>query len=254
MSAFLFTAMPGVWDGGTGSDWFTTMASKYGRGKALGSWSWSTHRVHGFQAGDRAYLLLQGSGRRGIIGSGFVKTGEVTPGEDWANSIEIEWDAFIPTEEALPTETLKVVAPSTSWRPGNSGTAIKPQDEAAVEAAWARHLAQRAAHPESAPRTVKVDRGYTTALHKVRLHQQRFRALLLQHYAHECAYCGTDLLTILEAAHLVPDAEGGEASVENGRLLCANHHRALDAGLIKWNGKRFTRNRKPAVPPLPSKP
>jgi hypothetical protein len=52
-------------------------------------------------------------------------------------------------------------------------------------------------------------------------------------------YCGLDIPEILEAAHVIPDSEGGAASTENIRVLCANHHTALDAGLIVIDGDEF---------------
>lgn len=73
-----------------------------------------------------------------------------------------------------------------------------------------------------------------------RTSQQQFRALLLDRQVNECVICGIDVLDVLEAAHLVPHAKGGTASLDNGRLLCANHHRAYDAGLYRWNGAEFT--------------
>ncbi len=69
--------------------------------------------------------------------------------------------------------------------------------------------------------------------------QQEFRALLVRRYPVRCAVCGLDVECVLEAAHLVPHAAGGRASVGNGRLLCANHHRAFDSGLLRWTGERF---------------
>ena len=36
-------------------------------------------------------------------------------------------------------------------------------------------------------------------------------------------------VAILEAAHLIADADGGLPTVENGRLMCPNHHKAFDA-------------------------
>lgn len=72
-----------------------------------------------------------------------------------------------------------------------------------------------------------------------RTSQQAFRRLLLDTTARECVICGIDVPEVLEAAHLVPHARGGAASSENGRLLCANHHRAFDAGLYQWTGSEF---------------
>lgn len=72
-----------------------------------------------------------------------------------------------------------------------------------------------------------------------RTSQQKFRSLLLENFPNECAICGIDVVEVLEAAHLVAHAEGGAASLNNGRLLCANHHRAFDAGLYVWTGSTF---------------
>lgn len=66
-----------------------------------------------------------------------------------------------------------------------------------------------------------------------RTSQQAFRCLLIDQGPQECAICGIAVLEVLEAAHLIPHARGGAASSENGRLLCANHHRAFDAGLYE---------------------
>lgn len=83
-----------------------------------------------------------------------------------------------------------------------------------------------------------------------RTSQQRFRALLLRTQPNECAICGITLLDVLEAAHLDPHARGGAASVENGRLLCANHHSAYDARLYKWTGTEFIWDRPESEPQL----
>ena len=72
-----------------------------------------------------------------------------------------------------------------------------------------------------------------------RTSQQEFRRRLLGSAPNECAICGLTLLDVLEAAHLVPHARGGSASEANGRLLCANHHRAFDARLYRWTGQAF---------------
>lgn len=259
MTSFLFTAMPSAWDPeSTDPEWLDDMAERFSQGRPLGVARWSTTRKSGFTPGDRAYLLVQGSGQRGIIGSGHIVTGEVFEDDDWwgdagsALYVDIQWDAFLPITDALPTPHLEDIAVNTWWRPQGSGTAIKPQDDAPVEQAWIGHLTGHDRTQTSVlSSTPKVERAYRMALTKVRLHQRRFRALLLLHYPSECAYCGFDVLEVLEAAHLVADAAGGQSSVDNGRLLCPNHHRALDAGLLRWNGKSFSLS-DPARPVAPA--
>ena len=66
-----------------------------------------------------------------------------------------------------------------------------------------------------------------------RLHQDRFRAAVLDAYAERCAICRLRRLPLLDAAHIVPDREKlGEAKVPNGLALCKLHHAAFDANLI----------------------
>lgn len=72
-----------------------------------------------------------------------------------------------------------------------------------------------------------------------RTSQQAFRQHLLDSGERECAICGLDVEEVLEAAHLLPHADGGRASNDNGCILCANHHWAFDAGLYKWTGCHF---------------
>ena len=61
---------------------------------------------------------------------------------------------------------------------------------------------------------------------------------------------------ILDVAHIEPDSEGGAASVANVRLLCANHHRAFDRGLLIWEPQQELFTQAPesrAVPPIPQR-
>ena len=74
---------------------------------------------------------------------------------------------------------------------------------------------------------------------RVRTSQSRFRRLLLTHQPHKCAYCGLDFAAVLEAAHLIPHGRGGPASLDNGRLLCPNHHKAFDLGLMRCTADGF---------------
>src|SRR5215212_1005505 len=65
-----------------------------------------------------------------------------------------------------------------------------------------------------------------------RLGQQRFRFKVFKRYGYACALCGISVAEVLDAAHLVPDRKKGSHDPKNGIVLCAVHHRALDAGLF----------------------
>lgn len=87
----------------------------------------------------------------------------------------------------------------------------------------------------SSEEAVEFERRYTERVTRSRLHQAKLREAALRHYTPAaCYHCGLDVVDVLEAAHLEPDSAGGAASVSNIRLLCANHHRAFDRGLLTW--------------------
>lgn len=76
-------------------------------------------------------------------------------------------------------------------------------------------------------------RAYATASVKVRLHQQRFRHLVIAAYREACAICRIRHLELLDAAHILPDRdERGRPEVPNGLALCKIHHAAYDASIL----------------------
>jgi putative restriction endonuclease len=78
-----------------------------------------------------------------------------------------------------------------------------------------------------------IDRGYVVRETRIRLHQGRFRALVLPAYRERCTICRLKELRLLDAAHIVPDSDpAGAAAVTNGLSLCSIHHRAFDQDLV----------------------
>jgi putative restriction endonuclease len=71
----------------------------------------------------------------------------------------------------------------------------------------------------------------------VRLHQGRFRAIVLPAYGNQCAICRLRNRELLDAAHIrVDSAVDATASVTNGVSLCTIHHRAYDQDLVGVDG------------------
>ena len=67
----------------------------------------------------------------------------------------------------------------------------------------------------------------------MRLHQDRFRGIVLPAYREQCAICRLKEVRLLDAAHIIGDAsERGEPVVSNGLSLCTIHHRAFDQDLV----------------------
>jgi putative restriction endonuclease len=78
-----------------------------------------------------------------------------------------------------------------------------------------------------------IERRYDMALVRRRLHQDRFRAAVLTAYGNRCGICRLRHPELLDAAHIIPDAEKlGEAKVPNGLSLCKLHHAAFDSFFI----------------------
>jgi putative restriction endonuclease len=76
-------------------------------------------------------------------------------------------------------------------------------------------------------------RRYATREAVVRLHQHRFRELVLHAYGGRCAVCSLREPDLLQAAHILEDRDPrGVAAVVNGIALCAMHHLAYDRNLI----------------------
>lgn len=93
--------------------------------------------------------------------------------------------------------------------------------------------AQLSRPPESLDRVSEdraaIRREYVTSIVRRRLHQQAFRARVIEAYRTRCAFCRLRHQELLDAAHITADAaETGEPVVSNGLSLCKLHHAAFD--------------------------
>lgn len=76
-------------------------------------------------------------------------------------------------------------------------------------------------------------RQYRERSQKVRLHQREFRARVLYAYEDRCCICRLARRGLLDAAHIIDDAnDEGYAVVQNGLSMCRIHHGAYDQYLI----------------------
>jgi putative restriction endonuclease len=86
---------------------------------------------------------------------------------------------------------------------------------------------------ERAPIGDTVERRYVLRETRMRLHQARFRGLVLDAYEDRCTICLLREPRLLDASHIVADADpDGAAAVRNGLALCTIHHRAYDHDLV----------------------
>ena len=87
--------------------------------------------------------------------------------------------------------------------------------------------------PVPMPIVDAVERRYVVREVRVRLHQARFRGLVVPAYKDQCAICRLKELRLLDAAHITRDAHvEGAATLANGVSLCTIHHRAYDSDLV----------------------
>jgi putative restriction endonuclease len=86
---------------------------------------------------------------------------------------------------------------------------------------------------EIAEDRTEIRREYITAEVRRRLHQQAFRARVIQAYRVQCALCRLRHQELLDAAHITADAlPEGEPVVSNGLSLCKLHHAAYDRNFL----------------------
>ena len=84
-----------------------------------------------------------------------------------------------------------------------------------------------------------IERRYVVRLVKQRIHQAQFRGAVLPAYRDRCAICTLKEVRLLDAAHIVADAEErGEPLISNGLSLCSIHHRAFDEDLVGISADR----------------
>jgi 5-methylcytosine-specific restriction endonuclease McrA len=257
MSAFLLT-VSNAWlrRESLRRDLLVRNAANYERGMMLEPFSWTVRHGEVLSAGDVVYLLLQGTGFRGIIASGSVATGELNAEYHWhrpndsVTTVDIHWNAAVLPDEALDTEDLRGTFSWTNWVPRARSSEVDVEEEDDLAGEWSTHLHRlghlsplsrqgRRRRQRSMSIARKVPRDYSSSTVTVRSHLRAYRWDLLNHYPPHCSYCGLDDVNVLEAVHLVPLALGGESTSANGRLLCANHHRAFVQGILTWDGQSF---------------
>lgn len=95
-----------------------------------------------------------------------------------------------------------------------------------------------------------TDRAERFELRKARPGQARFKFRVLERYGAQCAACGVNHPSLLDAAHIRPWIERGSDHPGNGLALCPWHHRAFDAGLWAIEPESLAVLPRPAGPTL----
>lgn len=87
--------------------------------------------------------------------------------------------------------------------------------------------------PSNLQKPKEIQARYYVSESKARGHQAEFREEVLKAYSRKCAISGLPEDKLLQAAHIIPDAElMGAQNVTNGIALNYLHHKAYDSFLI----------------------
>lgn len=142
MTTFILTWNPAKWDWDERLDLVHDTAAG---NKAADMWS-TGNRTGGISPGDRAFLLQQGDGQRGVTASG-IFTSDVEPGRHWdpsktddANYAGVTWDTVLDDDDLLPVADLIAGVSGLNWSaiPAGGVTLHQPGADA-LEDLWADH-------------------------------------------------------------------------------------------------------------------
>lgn len=93
-------------------------------------------------------------------------------------------------------------------------------------------IADAAVGTVSAGEISATTRQYYYRIVKQRAQQAAFRVSVLDAYRKRCTICRLGHVELLDAAHIIPDALGGQPVIPNGVALCKIHHAAYDANIV----------------------
>lgn len=90
--------------------------------------------------------------------------------------------------------------------------------------------------PDSPSEIRELTRSYAVTTVQRRLYDARFRNAVLEAYRERCAVCGLHVRALLDAARVVADRDPHpDIDVREGIALCATHHRAFDANILRYD-------------------
>ncbi len=144
-ASFLLTNNPDIWKAEPG-DWERWVAATRKGRRVKERWSVG-NRVGGIDPGDRVFLLLQGHGPRGLVGSGYATSTvfedahfDPTRPSDRSHYVLVDWDHLLDHDDVLPTAVLAAQLPEQHWDTQMSGIVLKPSLVPQLETLWAQHI------------------------------------------------------------------------------------------------------------------
>ena len=92
--------------------------------------------------------------------------------------------------------------------------------------------------PDSPMEIRELATSYEVSTVQRRLYQARFRNTILNAYRDRCAVCLLHIRPLLDAVHVNGDSDPKpDIEVREGLALCATHHRAFNAGILRYDNE-----------------
>jgi 5-methylcytosine-specific restriction protein A len=101
-------------------------------------WDWTCRSHNKVKAGDRFFMLRQGSAPRGIVGSGWIRS-YGWEHKEGGHYVDITWEAVTDPHRPFDPRTI-AGAEDFHWTPQGSGIELDPAISDAVWKAWESHL------------------------------------------------------------------------------------------------------------------
>jgi 5-methylcytosine-specific restriction protein A len=264
------TAMILVWNPDEWNEWTypAVLEQVAETGWFLASWELDVRELEG-QAGGQAgfagsgteaWLVLQGSHGRGLIGHGVIVSERPArrlhepdagsgaplgpPPSTPALYVRVAFDALLPAGDQIPPGVLKEALPGIDWDAVNgSGLAVEPSAEPLLRGLWSEFGPQPAADPtQPVPGTVPAAVVSRVEVNRYE-HSPDARRACIAHHGTSCAVCGFSFeiaygeigKEFIPVHHLVPVSQLGSHyeldPVTDLVPLCANCHAMAHHGV-----------------------
>ncbi|MCZ9880382.1 HNH endonuclease [Arthrobacter sp. B2a2-09] len=244
MAAIILGWNPGLWNGW---NYEAVMEQVAETGLFLDRWDVGRHRK--IQAGNHAWLLLQGRGQhgRGLIGHGVVmsETYEVPQRSEpntTARYISVAFDALLPLGGQIPSSVLSSEVPDVAWNTfRGSGRLIPSESEPGLQRVWREHGPVASEPYQTVPGTYPEEAVSRIETNRYERNPDA-RRICLAFHGTSCAVCtfsfevsygdmGKDFIHV---HHVVPVSQLGSGyrldPIADLVPLCANCHAMAHRG------------------------
>ena len=245
MSSYLLTWNPKNWP----QEEFDEYFNRYGKGETL---RWSCGTTKKILVGDSFYLLKQGAGSRGVIGSGSIVSAPYSASHYQAQKavkgvealyVDVEFEYLSHPNTAIPINREELNSLELScpiWDAQGSGKTIPPEIEQELTSLWfARVELKDFIGPDEVPEVGIIEGAKKTIYVNAYERNPEARRLCLEKWGYSCSVCAFHFESYygllgrkyIHVHHLKPIATiGAEYEIDpikDLRPVCPNCHAML---------------------------